>query len=126
MFRPSYVTPQTKAQLDLQIAYLQYVHYFCYYSHAEFDEEMDLKRRCGVAVLRPLVDEESDAGENEGAAREVVPMNEDVVEGDEMDEEAVEQTEGDVDGELPKDVERRETETGELKSQHVFGRLLVC
>lgn len=45
-----------EAKLDLQVLYLRRVHYFCYYAASWCEDEWELMRRCGPAVLRPALD----------------------------------------------------------------------
>lgn len=41
-----------EARLDLQLVYLRRVHHFCFYGCAWCDDEWELRRRCGAALLR--------------------------------------------------------------------------
>jgi len=56
-------SPEEK--LDLLVLYLRRVHHFCFYAAAWCDDEWNLRKRCGSAVLR---DTSTDAPEGEWAA----------------------------------------------------------
>ena len=43
-------------QFDLQISYLRKVHYFCYFSVTQFNDERKLSAKSGCAFLRPSLD----------------------------------------------------------------------
>ena len=49
-------------QFDLQISYLRKVHYFCYFSVTQFNDERKLSAKSGCAFLRPSLNLKKEVG----------------------------------------------------------------